>query len=118
MPLNRAVSVIPNYIIPNIASLKAGSVTKTWELMIRVAIVLGFIFVVYYSVTGRVFQPLLDSVINLHWSRMIVRPSILWASMGFVLLGFRTALWFFYRPFSPADPADAPFLHGYHPGLQ
>ena len=41
---------------------------------------------------------------------MIVRPSILWASMGIVLLGFRTVLWFFYRPFSPAGPADAPFL--------
>jgi len=53
---------------------------------------------------------LLHSIVNLHWSRMIVRPSILWASMGIVLLGFRTVLWFFYRPFSPAEPADAPFL--------
>ncbi len=78
--------------------------------MIRVAIIMGFIFVVYYSITGNVFQPLLHSIVNLHWSRMIVRPSILWASMGIVLLGFRTALWFFYRPVSPAGPADAPFL--------
>ncbi len=110
IPLNKAASTSEDYIIPSIAPFKVGSVTKTWEMMIRVAIIMGFIFVVYYSITGNVFQPLLHSIVNLHWSRMIVRPSILWASMGIVLLGFRTALWFFYRPVSPAGPADAPFL--------
>jgi hyaluronan synthase len=108
--LNKAASTSADYIIPSIAPFKVGSVTKTWELMVRVAIIMGFIFVVYYSITGNVFQPLLHSIVNLHWSRMIVRPSILWASMGIILLGFRTALWFFYRPFPSAEPADAPFL--------
>ena len=108
--MNKAASTSADYIIPSIAPFKVGSVTKTWELVVRVAIIMGFIFVVYYSITGNVFQPLLHSIVNLHWSRMIVRPSILWASMGIILLGFRTALWFFYRPFPSAEPADAPFL--------
>ena len=86
--MNKAASTSANYLIPSIAPFQVGSVTKTWELMISVAIVMGFIFVVYYSITGNVFQPLLHSIVNLHWSRMIVRPSILWASMAIAVTCF------------------------------
>lgn len=99
-----------NYDSPNIAPFTASPVSKAWELTVRGAIIMGFIFVVYYSISGQVFQPVLHSLINLHWSRIIVRPSILWASMGILLLGFRTVLWFFYRPFPSVGLADAPFL--------
>jgi hyaluronan synthase len=85
-------------------------VSKEWELAVRVAIVAGFIFVLYWSITGRVFQPVIHAVVNLHWSRLVVRPSILWASMGLLLLTFRTFLWFRYRPFSSVIDSEAPFL--------
>lgn len=85
-------------------------ITKAWELTVRLAIIIAFIFVFYSSITGNVFQPLIHSIVNLHWSRLIIRPSILWASMGILLLIFRTFLWFRYHPFSSADMAEAPFL--------
>jgi len=36
------------------------------------------------------------------------RPSVVWATMGLLLLSFRTALWLRYRPAVPATFADAP----------
>jgi len=84
--------------------------TKAWELTVRLAIIIAFLYVFYSSITGNVFQPLIHSVVNLHWSRLIIRPSILWASMGILLLIFRTFLWFRYRPFPSAEMAEAPFL--------
>ena len=85
-------------------------ITKAWELIVRFAIIIAFIFIFYSSITGNVFQPLIHSMVNLHWSRLVIRPSILWAFMGILLLIFRTLLWFRYRPFPSADMADAPSL--------
>ncbi|MGA2108855.1 MAG: glycosyltransferase family 2 protein, partial [Syntrophorhabdales bacterium] len=70
----------------------------------------GLIFMFYWSVTGRVFQPVIKSIANLEWSYLVVRPSLLWAFIGFLLTAFRTIMWFKYRPFDPASEADAPFL--------
>ncbi|MCE5281296.1 MAG: hypothetical protein LLG93_04255, partial [Deltaproteobacteria bacterium] len=100
----------PNLHAPYAAPAKATPLSGAWDKTIRCAIILGFIFIVYFTVTGRVFEPIVHAIINLHWSLMVVRPSILWASMGLLLLGFRTALWLFYRPFPEVDHADAPFI--------
>jgi hyaluronan synthase len=90
--------------------MTAPPVPRAWEATVRVAIVLGFLFILYWSLTGQVFQPVIRSMINLQWSRLIVRPSVLWALMGLILLAFRTCLWFKYRPFRQADAAEAPFM--------
>jgi hyaluronan synthase len=39
-----------------------------------------------------------------------VRPTIIWISMGLVLLLMRTVLWLAYRPFAAVSDADAPTL--------
>ena len=88
----------------------ARPVSREWELAVRFAIIAGFIFIFYSSITGRVFQPVIRSLVNLQWSLLIVRPSVLWAAMGILLLTFRTFMWFRYRPFAPADMTEAPFL--------
>jgi hyaluronan synthase len=77
---------------------------------IRAAIIAGCISVLYFSIRGNIFQPVIHAIVDLHWSLMIIRPSILWSFMGIVLLTFRTILWFRYHPFLPADMSDAPFL--------
>jgi hyaluronan synthase len=79
-------------------------------LTVRFGIVAGFIFIFYWSITGNVFQPVIHSIVNLHWSRLVIRPSVLWAFMGIVLLTFRTFMWFRYHPFPSAGKAEAPFL--------
>jgi len=40
----------------------------------------------------------------------VVRPTIIWISMGLVLLAMRTVLWLMYRPFAPVREEDAPAL--------
>lgn len=85
-------------------------VNRTWELIVRFSIIIAFLFIFYSTITGNVFQPLIRAIVNLHWSGFIIRPSILWSIMGLLLLIFRTLLWFRYRPFAPADMAEAPFL--------
>lgn len=110
MSLNSAdCSTISNSLFTNL-NLTAKPITKAWVLTVRIAIVTGFILIFYSSITGQLFQPLIHSIVNLHWSRLIIRPSILWAFMGMMLLAFRTLLWFRYRPFPSADSAEAPFL--------
>jgi hyaluronan synthase len=110
MSLNRADGATINHSFFSHHQLTAKPITKAWELTVRFGIILGFILIFYSSVTGRLFQPLIHSIVNLHWSRLIIRPSILWAFMGMMLLAFRTLLWFRYRPFRAADMAEAPFL--------
>jgi len=66
--------------------------------------------VVYFTFAGRLFQPLFQAAKAAHWSKIIVRPSLLWGMMGIVLLTFRTIAWFRYRPFPPVEMADSPSL--------
>ncbi len=82
----------------------------SWQWLLRCLISIGLAAIFYTSITGRVFQPLLRSAENAHWALLFVRPSMLWAAMGIALLGFRTLLWFRYRPLDAATLDDAPKL--------
>lgn len=73
-------------------------------------IIIMLSMVVYLTFSGRLFQPLFQAAKAAHWSKLIVRPSLLWGMMGVVLLTFRTIAWFRYRPFPPAGMADSPPL--------
>src|SRR5512141_402384 len=84
------------------------SPTTDWAL--RWLIVLCLCGRVYFSVSSEIFQPMLHAVQKRNWARFFVRPSMLWALMGTVMLGFRTLLWFRYRAYKPADIPDAPSL--------
>jgi hyaluronan synthase len=81
-----------------------------WEWILRAAIVLGLALIIYGTVEGRVFNPLVRAAHASDWMHAMLRPSILWMTMGSLLLGFRTFLWFRYRPFAASTPADAPML--------
>jgi hyaluronan synthase len=80
------------------------------EWIIRCAIVAGLFAVFYASISGHIFQPLFQAVRTSYWSRILIRPSLMWGTMGSLLLSFRTFLWFRYRPFPSADITDAPRL--------
>ncbi len=88
----------------------AGEAVDLWDWAVRFSIVAGLIAVTYLSISGRVFQPLLHAANTAHWCRLMLRPSIIWGTMGSLLLSFRTFLWFRYRPFPSADMCNAPFL--------
>jgi hyaluronan synthase len=80
------------------------------EWLVRCAIVACLAAFFYAGLSGRVFQPLFSDVRTVHWSKVFVRPSMVWGTMGLLLLSFRTALWFYYRPFPSVVAADAPHL--------
>jgi hyaluronan synthase len=110
MALEKTILAPMGHARPSHLPLSGQPVPRGWELTIRFGIVTGFFLVVYVSITGDVFQPVIRSILDLQWSQMMVRPSVLWALMGMVLLTFRTFMWFRYRPFPAADEEDAPFL--------
>jgi hyaluronan synthase len=80
------------------------------DWVLRVAIVGGLVGLTYLSLSSHVFRPLVRSAERHRWVRLLERPSMLWALMGSLLLGFRTFLWFRYRPFPAAHPERAPHL--------
>ncbi len=80
------------------------------EWLLRCAIVACLAALFYASFFGGVLQPLFKTLHTWYWSRLFVRPSLIWGTMGMLLLSFRTFLWFRYRPFPSADPGDAPPL--------
>jgi len=84
------------------------SAITDWAL--RGVIFLGLGYLVYVNVSYDSFHPLLRMMEKRNWTRALARPSMLWALMGSLMLGFRTLLWFRYRPAAPATPGDAPAL--------
>lgn len=78
--------------------------------LLKVAIVLGLGFLLYFAISGSIFRPLLEAAAANDWTRAFVRPSAIWIVMGTVLLGFRTMLLFRYREATAATPQSAPAL--------
>jgi hyaluronan synthase len=74
------------------------------------ALVAGFSLLAYVNIYGTLFQPLWMAAEAHRWGHLIVRPSILVASLGAVLLVFRTIFWLRYRPFPSSSLAVAPTL--------
>jgi hyaluronan synthase len=81
---------------------------KNW--LIYTAIVASLMLFFWLTFFGNLFQPLLRAAEDVGASKFITRPSLLWASMGTLLLIFRTLLWFRYHPFESATMEAAPFL--------
>jgi len=84
--------------------------SATADRALRWTILLCLCGLAYFSVSSDLFQPTLQAIQKRHWTRIFVRPSMLWAVMGTVMLGFRTLLWFRYRSYKPADFCGAPSL--------
>ena len=78
--------------------------------IIRIAIIIGLFITLYTSIIVGIFDPIYYSIRSAEWTKIIVRPSLLWIMMGFLLLAFRTALWFVYKPFPSAGYEEAPVL--------
>lgn len=84
--------------------------TLRWEKSLQITIFLALGWALYSSLSGNVFQPLWDAVVDNEWPQFVLMPSVIWAGMGMLLLGYRTILWVRYREFSRATLQDAPVL--------
>ncbi|MDA8104554.1 MAG: glycosyltransferase [Nitrospiraceae bacterium] len=92
----------------NSADIPAEPFKILWDLTIIASIVAALFFIVYASIFSNLFQPVLQYARTAQWTRFIVRPSVIWATMGSLLLVFRTILWFWYRPAASATWNNAP----------
>ena len=81
-----------------------------WDWVIVSAIFTGIGILAYTALRAPLFDHWAEMVRQGQWSALFVRPTILWVSMGFVLLAFRTSLWLRYRPFPAATASEAPLL--------
>ncbi len=81
-----------------------------WDLVLCVAVVAALGILVYTGIRGALFRPLILDAEHYRWARLIVRPAVLWGTMGTGLLAFRTILWFWYRSAPSATMQDAPSL--------
>ena len=100
--MNRAVS--------SVAELRVAPRQDLWDWIIVCAIFLGIGTLAYVSLRTQLFDHWVELARQGQWSSLLLRPTILWVSMGTLLLVFRTSLWLKYRPFPSANAADAPLL--------
>jgi hyaluronan synthase len=83
---------------------------RWWVWFVYAAVLAGFLGTILFNLQTRLYYPLVVTLEDHRWARAIAYPSLLWAAMGVVLIGFRTILWLRYRPFPSATMDEAPRL--------
>ena len=79
-----------------------------WDAVVCLIAVAGLFFLCYLGMSGALSRPFAGA--SPHSKAFIIRPSLLWASMGYLLLIFRTLLWMLYTPHPRCTFAEAPSL--------
>ena len=99
---------------PITAEESHGSLGKTlrdpWYWFVYLTILAGITALIHAHVHGVFLRPLVQAADHHHWARFLVFPSMLWVTMGILLLVFRTLVWMAYRPFPSALFEKAPPL--------
>src|ERR1041384_6354954 len=81
-----------------------------WDRLLIAAIFAGMAGLLYAALATPLPQPLLNVAEREHWSMLWVRPTIIWITMGLLLMFARTVFWVRYRPFAAAIADEAPML--------
>jgi hyaluronan synthase len=84
--------------------------SDAWDRLLVAAIFTGMLALAWVALATPILQPLVDLAQREHWSGFWIRPTIIWITMGLVLLFMRTVLWLRYRPFAPVGWDEAPAL--------
>ena len=84
--------------------------TDAWDRLLIAAIFAGMITLAWIALATPILQPLVDLARREHWGDFWIRPTIIWITMGLVLLFMRTVLWLRYRPFASVAWDEAPML--------
>lgn len=84
--------------------------TADSRFVIAVVILFGIGMACAIRFGHEVFDPIAESLTIQGWAALVARPSLLWFSMGMLLLVIRTILWVRYHPFAIAEYEHAPRL--------
>src|SRR6185295_12656985 len=80
-----------------------------WDYLVIAAIFASILALAYAALATPLLRPLVD-IAQQHWTMLWVRPTVIWITMGVLLLLLRTVLWLLYRPFAAAHADEAPRL--------
>ncbi|MCC6535390.1 MAG: glycosyltransferase family 2 protein [Burkholderiales bacterium] len=83
---------------------------RGYRVLIGSTILLGLTLVLYLTLNGELFRPAREALEAGDFFASILKPSLLWATMGLLMLTVRTLLWFWYRPRAAASFDEAPQL--------
>lgn len=81
-----------------------------WDRLLIAAIFAAMGGLAYAAIATPLLQPLFDIAEREHWSGLWVRPTVIWITMGMLLMFARTILWVCYHPFAAAAPDAAPAM--------
>jgi hyaluronan synthase len=81
-----------------------------WDKLLIAVIFISTWAIVAVAFASGLFEPLFAAASAGMWADLVFRPSVLWFSMGMLLLTLRTALWIGYRERAAARHEDAPPL--------
>jgi len=81
-----------------------------WDYLVIAAIFASILALAYAALATPLLQPLVDVARREHWTMLWVRPTVIWITMGVLLLFLRTILWLLYRPFAAVRAEEAPAL--------
>jgi len=81
-----------------------------WDHLLVVAIFAGMAALLWAAIATPLLQPLFDVAEREHWSALWIRPTVIWVTMGLLLMFARTVFWVRYRPFATATAEDAPMM--------
>jgi hyaluronan synthase len=81
-----------------------------WDYLVISAIFASMLALAYAALATPLLQPLVDVARRQHWTMLWIRPTVIWITMGMLLLFMRTILWLLYRPFAAARAEEAPPL--------
>lgn len=96
--------------VESVAAASSAPRRDRWDALLVLAIFASIGMLAYAVLATPLLQPLVDVARREHWSMLWVRPTIIWISMGLVLLCLRTVLWLLYHPFEPVSEEDAPAI--------
>jgi hyaluronan synthase len=96
--------------VESLSATRSAPRRDAWDLFLILAIFASIGMLAYAALATPLLQPLVDVARREHWSMLWVRPTIIWVSMGLVLLLMRTVLWLLYRPFPAVRHNRAPSL--------
>lgn len=92
------------------AALPALPPRDLWDRLLVASIFAGMFALGYAAFATTLLQPLFAIAAREGWQELWLRPTVIWVTMGLLLLLARTLLWLGYRPFAAALPDEAPPL--------
>ncbi|MGO8695384.1 MAG: glycosyltransferase family 2 protein [Rectinemataceae bacterium] len=84
------------------------STGRLWVWALYAMIACGLVAYAYANL--RVISAMVAEARMDAWSRFLLYPFIAWSAFVILLLGFRTVVWFYYRPVGSSNFDDAPSL--------